>query len=162
MSPTVLGTCSVWVVMCLPSHSLPVSASLEWSLLERRLWTVRATDEISSTLQILQGGIWEEHFVSLPLTSWLITQDAVFSAEETVLVFDSCELDVPNSFFFDPCSTMCLKANLLQFTIEENHHLNGSCRLLFFLKNYLFEGGKSEKLYYTRGKYQWWILHQND
>lgn len=101
-----------------------------------------------------QGGIWEEHFVSLPLTSWLITQDAVFSAEETVLIFDSCELDAPNSFFFDPCSTMCLKANLLQFTIEENHHLNGSCRLLFFLKNYLFEGGKSEKLYYTRGKYQ--------
>lgn len=125
----------------IPSQPLRgFSASLEWSLLERRLWTVWATDTISPTLQILQGGVWEEHFFSPALTSWLITQEALFSANKTVLVFSCCEPDVPNSFFFDQCSTMCLKANLLQFTKDENHHLNGSCRFLFSLKIIYLKG----------------------
>lgn len=137
------AVCGLWLVCPnIPSQPLRgFSASLEWSLLERRLWTVWATDEISSTLQILQGGIWEEHCFSPALKSWLITQEALFSANETVLVFDCCEPDIPNSFFFDQCPPTCLKANLLQYTIDENHHLNGSCRFLFFLKIIYLKGG---------------------
>jgi hypothetical protein len=58
----------------------------------------------------------------------------IFSANKTVLVFKCCEPSIPSSVSFDPCYTTILSTNLFQFKIDENHHMNDSCRFLAVLK----------------------------
>lgn len=131
---------AVWHVY--PKPLWGFSASLEWRLLERRLWTVWATDEISSTLQILQGGIWEEYFFSPALTSWLITQEILFFFSQR---------DCPCFWLL---WTRCLKFIFLWsmfHNVSEDESapihnrwkppLEWQLQVFVFLKNYLSEGG---------------------